>query len=124
MRTEMREPDLLRRSATAPIRDSGEEGLWSNSSCDGNSYKGSRHATDLPRTSAWEKKYGPAEAKTSDRLFGIRKERVQQRIDIRLEQHFAEIGPCRAVNGDGRRRKCATVRGEETHWREEKPSRQ
>ncbi len=56
-------------------------------------------------------KYGSVEAETNDRLFGIRKERLQQRIGIRLGQHFAEISPCRVVNGDGRRRKRATVRG-------------
>jgi hypothetical protein len=40
-----------------------------------------------------------------------------------LGQHFAKISPCRAVNGDGRRRKRATVRGEETRWREEEADR-
>src|ERR1700756_3122831 len=68
-------------------------------------------------------KYGPAEAKTNDRLFGIRKEHLQQRIDIRLGQHFAEIGPW---PGGNRRRTEAETRirkGEETHWREEKAER-
>lgn len=68
-------------------------------------------------------KYGSVEAETNERLFGIRKERLQQRIGIRLGQHFAKISPCRAVNGDGRRRKRATVRGEETRWREEEADR-